>query len=96
MFAELFILVGLTEIYSFNLWIILAVVIVFIISGLYSFYTMRVIYYGKPAGYERPRFSRLLDFPLYAIAFFSFAFIFPPLATTLLDGIRLVLGGVVP
>ncbi len=96
MFAEFFILVGLTQIYGFNLYVIAAVVLVFIISGLYSFYTMKTIYYGKPAGYEKPRFSRLLDVPLYCIAFFSFAFIFPPLATALLDGIRLALGGVVP
>ncbi len=96
MFAELFILVGLTQVYGFNVYVIAAVVLVFIISGLYSFYTMKTIYYGKPAGYEKPKFSRLLDAPLYFIAFFSFAFIFPPLATALLDGIKLVLGGVVP
>ncbi len=96
MFAEFFILIGLTKVYGFNLWVIAAIVLVFIISGLYSFYTMRVIYYGKPAGYERPKFSRLLDTPLYFIAFFSFAFLFPPLATALLNGVKLVLGGVVP
>lgn len=92
MFAELFILVGLTQIYGFNLWVILAVILVFTISGLYSFYTMKIIYYGKPAGYEKPRISRLLDTPLYIIALFSVAFIFPPLSTALLDGIKIVLG----
>uniref|UniRef100_A0A7C2S9Q3 NADH dehydrogenase n=1 Tax=Archaeoglobus fulgidus TaxID=2234 RepID=A0A7C2S9Q3_ARCFL len=98
MFGEFYILVGLTEIYGFNLSVILAVVLVFIISGLYSFYTMKIIYYGKPAGYERPRFSRLLDAPLYVVAFFSVAFIFPPLATALLGGLKVVLGigGVMP
>jgi len=96
MFAEFFILVGLTEIYGFDIKTILAVVLVFIISGLYSFYTMRVIYYGKPAGYEKPKFSRLLDVPLYVIAFFSILFIFPPLATALLNGVKLALGGVAP
>ncbi len=96
MFGEFFILAGIAKVYKFSLPIIAAVVLVFIISGLYSFYTMRVIYYGKPAGYEKPKFSRLLDAPLYVIAFFSIVFIFPPLATALLDGIRMVLGGVVP
>ncbi len=96
MFGEFFILAGIAKVYGFSLPIIAAVVLVFIISGLYSFYTMRVIYYGKPAGYEKPKFSRLLDAPLYVIAFFSIVFIFPPLATALLDGIRMVVGGVVP
>ncbi len=96
MFGEFFILAGIAKVYGFSLPIIAAVVLVFIISGLYSFYTMRVIYYGKPAGYKKPKFSRLLDAPLYVIAFFSIAFIFPPLATALLDGIRMVVGGVVP
>ncbi|MEM0214719.1 MAG: complex I subunit 5 family protein [Archaeoglobaceae archaeon] len=96
MFAEFFILLGLTQIYGFNLQIISLVVLVFIISGLYSFYTMKEIYYGTPMSYEKPKFSRLLDLPLYAIAFFSVAFIFPPLAPALLDGIKLALGGVMP
>ncbi|MEM4523570.1 MAG: F420H(2):quinone oxidoreductase, partial [Archaeoglobaceae archaeon] len=92
MFAEFYILVGLTQIYGLNLYLISAVVLVFIISGLYSFYTMRSIYYGTPMHYEKPKFSRLLDVPLYAIAFFSIAFIFPPLAPALLDGIRSIVG----
>ncbi|MDI9642335.1 MAG: complex I subunit 5 family protein [Archaeoglobales archaeon] len=96
MFAEFFILLGLTQIYGFNLQIISLVVLVFIISGLYSFYTMKEIYYGTPMAYEKPKFSRLLDLPLYAIALFSVAFIFPPLAPALLDGIKLALGGVMP
>jgi NADH-quinone oxidoreductase subunit M len=96
MFAEFLILTGLTQIYGLNLEIVSLVVLVFVISGLYSFYTMREIYYGTPMGYEKPKLSRLLDLPLYAIAFFSVAFIFPPLAPALLDGIKLVLGGVAP
>lgn len=92
MFAEFYILVGLTEIYGLNPAMISAVVLVFVISGLYSFYTMRSIYYGTPLKYEKPKFSRLLDVPLYAIAFFSVAFIFPPLAPALLDGIKAVVG----
>ena len=94
MFVEFFILVGLTKVYGFNLWIILAVVTVFIISGLYAFYTMRVIYYGRPIGYEKPKFSRLLDVPLYVIGILSFAFVFPPLAEILLKGLKIALGGV--
>ncbi|WP_202320607.1 complex I subunit 5 family protein [Archaeoglobus neptunius] len=98
MFGEFYILAGLTQIYGFNLSVILAVVLVFTISGLYSFYTMKIIYYGKPAGYEKPRINRLLDFPLYVIAFFSIAFIFPPLSTALLNGMKILfgIGGVVP
>lgn len=96
MLAEFLILAGLTQVYGLNLAVISLVILVFVISGLYSFYTMREIYYGTPLGYEKPKFSRLLDLPLYAIAFFSVAFIFPPLAPTLLDGIRFVLGGVLP
>ncbi len=96
MFAEFFILVGLTQVYHFNLIVIAAVVFVFIISGLYSFYTMRIIYYGRPAGYSKPKISRLLDTPLYAIAAFSFLFVFPPLSTILLEGLKLIIGGVVP
>jgi len=92
MFAEFYILVGLTKIYGFNLHMIAAVILVFIISGLYSFYTMKSIYYGTPMKYEKPKFSRLLDVPLYAIAFFSVAFIFPPLAPALLDGLGASLG----
>lgn len=92
MFAEFYILVGLTKIYGVNLTMMTAIVLVFIISGLYSFYTMRSIYYGTPMRYEKPKFSRLLDMPLYAIAFFSVAFIFPPLAPALLDGVRAVVG----
>ncbi len=96
MFAEFLILAGLTQVYGLNLAIISLVILVFVISGLYSFYTMREIYYGTPLGYEKPKFSRLLDLPLYAIAFFSVAFIFPPLAPALVDGIGYVLGGVLP
>ncbi|MDK2876561.1 MAG: hypothetical protein PWQ22_971 [Archaeoglobaceae archaeon] len=96
MLAEFLILIGLTQVYGFNLAVISLVVLVFVISGLYSFYTMREIYYGTPMGYEKPKFSRLLDLPLYAIAFFSIAFLFPPLAPALLDGIKLALGGVLP
>ena len=94
MFAEFYILVGLTEIYKFNLPVILAVVTVFIISGLYAFYTMRVIYYGRPFGYEKRKFSRLLDVPMFIIGFLSFAFVFPPLARILLSGLKLAFGGV--
>lgn len=93
MFGEFLILAGLAKVYEFNLSIVIFVILVFIISGFYSFYTMKVIYYGKPAGYEKPKFSKLLDAPLYIIAFFSVIFIFPPLATALISGLDLALNG---
>ncbi len=96
MLGEFFILVGVAELYKLNLAVIAAISLVFILSGLYSFYTMKVIYYGKPAKLERPKINRLLDVPLYFIAFFSVAFLFPPLSTALVDGINYVLGGVIP
>ncbi|MDI9646229.1 MAG: complex I subunit 5 family protein [Archaeoglobales archaeon] len=96
MLGEFFILVGVAELYKLNLAVIAAISLVFILSGLYSFYTMKVIYYGKPAQLERPKISRLLDAPLYFIAFFSVAFLFPPLSTALIEGINYVLGGVMP
>ncbi|MCS7121105.1 MAG: complex I subunit 5 family protein [Archaeoglobaceae archaeon] len=93
MFGEFLILAGVAKVYGFDLSVVLAVVVVFIISGFYSFYTMKVIYYGRPAKYEKPKFSRLLDAPLYVIAFFSVIFIFPPLATALINGLDFALGG---
>jgi|Deesub1362A_J573_1020465.scaffolds.fasta_scaffold00089_119 NADH-quinone oxidoreductase subunit M len=96
MFGEFFILKGIVDVFGFNLWMIFAVVFVFILSGWYSFYTLKNIFYGTPKGMERPKINRLLDTPLYAIGIISIAFIFPPLATILLQGIKIVLGGVVP
>jgi len=94
MFGEFYILAGLTKIYGFNLAVILAVVLVFIISGLYSFYTMKRIYYGTPMDYEKVKISRLLDAPLYVIAALSILFVFPPLATLFVNSIVAFMGGV--
>lgn len=97
MFGEFFILKGIADVYKFNLRIILAVVFVFILSGWYSFYTLKKIFYGTPRGLERPKIHRFLDTPLYIIGVISIVFIFPPLATLFLKSLKLcVLGGVVP
>ena len=97
MFGEFFILKGIVDVYGLNLKLILAVVFVFIISGWYSFYTLKKIFYGTPKGLEKPSISRFLDTPLYVIGVISIVFIFPPLATLFLKSLKLcVLGGVVP
>jgi len=97
MFGEFFILRGIVDTYGLNLNLILAIVAVFIISGWYSFYTMKRIFYGTPKDMERPKMSRLLDVPLYVIGVISIAFIFPPLATFFLKSLKIaVLGGVMP
>jgi len=74
MFGEFFILKGIVDTYGLDLKLILAIVAVFIISGWYSFYTMKRIFYGTPKDMERPRISRLLDVPLYVIGVISIAF----------------------
>ena len=96
MFGEFFILKGIIDIYSFSIPVILAVVFVFILSGWYSFFTMKNIFYGKPLEYERVKVNRLVDVPLYIIGFVSIIFIFPPLATALVEGLKLIIGGVLP
>jgi len=104
MFGEFFILKGLVDTFGFDISTILAVVFVFIISGLYSFYTFKRIYCGKPAGYEKVKVNRLLDTPLFVIGVISILFIFPPLANILLNAVKtgvikaaiLTIGGVAP
>jgi len=96
MFGEFFILKGIIDVYSFNIPVIISVVFVFILSGWYSFYTMKNIYYGKPAEYEKVKVNRLIDTPLYVIGALSILFIFPPLITALVDGLRIITGGVLP
>ncbi len=97
MFGEFFILRGVVDIYGSNLMsylpLILALVFIFVLSGWYSFYTLRKIFYGTPRGMEKPRISRYLDLPLYIIGILSIIFIFPPLITVLLKGIKAVIGG---
>ncbi len=97
MFGEFFILKGIVDVYGMDLRVILPVVFVFIISGWYSFYTFRRIFYGTPKEMERPKICRLLDVPLYVIGIISIAFLFPPLATLLLKSLKIcILGGVLP
>jgi len=96
MFGEFFILKGIADIYGFSLTVLLPVILVFIISGLYSFYTMKNIFYGRPRGYETPAVSRLLDTPLYVIGIISVLLILPPLATLFLAGVKIAFGGVMP
>ena len=93
MIGEFFILKGLVDTFGLDLGAILAVVFVFILSGLYSFYTMKRIYYGRVMSYERARVSRLLDTPLYIIACISILFILPPLATWFVNAVVGFLGG---
>ena len=101
MFGEFFILKGVTDTFGLDSKVILAVVIVFIISGLYSFYVLKRIFYGTPREeYEKVKIHRFLDLPLYIIGILSVIFIFPPLITALLQGLKinlaLGLGGVLP
>ena len=94
MFGEFFILRGIVDVFSLtSIGLISAVVFIFILSGWYSFYTLRKIFYGTPKGLERPRISRYLDVPLYVIGILSIIFIFPPLITMLLNGLKAVIGG---
>jgi NADH-quinone oxidoreductase subunit M len=96
MFGEFFILRGIVDTYgdlvSYSP-LIIAVIFVFILSGWYSFYTLRKVFYGTPKGMEKPKVSRYLDLPLYIIGVISILFIFPPLITVLLNGIKAVIGG---
>ena len=94
MIGEFFILKGLVDTFGFDLLADSLVVLVFIISGLYSFYTMKRIYYGTPMDYEKVKISRLLDAPLYVIAALSILFVFPPLATVFVNSIVAFIGGV--
>ncbi len=94
MIGEFFILKGLVDTFGLNLDAILLVVLVFIISGLYSFYTMKRIYYGKVRDYSKVKVNRLLDTPLYIIGAISILFILPPLATWFVDAVVSFLGGV--
>ncbi|RLF98839.1 MAG: F420H(2):quinone oxidoreductase, partial [Thaumarchaeota archaeon] len=94
MIGEFFILKGLADTFGFDLTAVSLVILVFIISGLYSFYTMKRIYYGTPMDYEKVKISRLLDTPLYVIAALSILFILPPLATWFVNSVVAFMGGV--
>jgi NADH-quinone oxidoreductase subunit M len=96
MFGEFFILRGVVDVFGFEIStvpLIVAVVFIFILSGWYSFYTLKKIFYGTPKDLERPKISRYLDVPLYLIGILSIIFIFPPLITVLLNGLKAIIGG---
>ncbi|AGK61720.1 Formate hydrogenlyase subunit 3/Multisubunit Na+/H+ antiporter, MnhD subunit [Archaeoglobus sulfaticallidus PM70-1] len=97
MFGEFFILRGIVDVFGSNLMselpLIVAVVFIFILSGWYSFYTLKRVFYGLPKEMSRPKVSRYLDVPLYMIGILSILFIFPPLVTVLLNGLKAVIGG---
>jgi len=101
MIGEFYILKGLSDTFgvpssisSIALATMISVVLVFIISGLYSFYTMKRIYYGKPADFSKVAVHRMLDSPLYVIAAISILLLLPPLAGWFLDALINLLGGV--
>jgi len=76
MIGEFFILRGAFETFQKIGWEVMAVVLVFVISGLYSFYTMKNVFYGKPKDYPVKKPSLLLVTPLYAIGIVSIALLF--------------------
>ena len=76
MIGEFFILRGAFETFQKIGWEIMAVVLVFVVSGLYSFYTMKNVFYGKPKDYPVKKPSLLLVTPLYAIGIVSIALLF--------------------
>jgi NADH-quinone oxidoreductase subunit M len=93
MFGEFFILKGVKDVFGFNLFLILGVVFIFILSGLYSFYTIRLIFYRTPVkGYEKARVPLLLNTPLYVNGLLAVLLIFPPLITALIQGLKISLG----
>ncbi|HIP58012.1 MAG TPA: NADH dehydrogenase [Archaeoglobus profundus] len=96
LFSEIFILKGLVDLYGFNIYLIIAIIFMFIISGWYSFYTQKRIFYGSPRIMRKANVSRLLDVPPYFICIISIALLFPPLVTLLLKNLKLCIGGVVP
>lgn len=99
MFGEFFILRGVIETFGWNLGVILPVVFVFMLSVWYGFYFLKKIFYGSHASpsLEMKSISGYLYIPLFIIAFFSVLFLFPPISTQLVIGLKsIILGGVVP
>ncbi len=93
MIGEFYILKGLTDTFGLALLFIFLVVLVFILSGLYSFYTMKRVYYGTPKDYSKVDVSRFLDVPLYIIACISILLLLPPMATWFINSILSIFGG---
>ena len=68
--GEFFILRGVAEFYGISKEALM-VITAFIISGLYSFYTMKRVYYGKPKDYPSKRIALSVKIPLYVIGLIS-------------------------
>ncbi|WP_245526130.1 complex I subunit 5 family protein [Archaeoglobus profundus] len=73
--GEFFILRGVVEFYGIGR-VAMMVIVAFIISGLYSFYTMKRIYYGKPKDYPSKRIALSVKIPLYVIGLISIITLF--------------------
>lgn len=109
MLGEFFILRGVVETFfrpespSFLGWtgglvLILAVIFMFILSVWYGFYTIRIVFYGKPKDTPRLDISSYLYVPLFIIGILSVLLLFPPLSTVLIRGLNAIpgLGGFIP
>jgi len=104
MLGEFFILRGVVETFGVStgsLPILLAVILMFILSVWYGFYTIRKVFYGKPKDRERKEISGYLYVPLFIIGIISVLLLLPPLSTALIPGLKSVIwllgmGGVVP
>lgn len=75
MIGEFFILRGVTEIYGMGREAVM-VILTFVISGLYSFYTMKRVYYGKPRDYPVVKLPLSVNFAVYTIGLISIALLF--------------------
>jgi len=89
--AEFYILLGLSSTLGlswYSMLYLLGVIAVFILSVVYGFYTMRVVFYGRPrANLEVAHVDRLLDVPMYLLAAFSVLLLLPPLATGIIHSL---------
>lgn len=99
MLGEFFILRGVVDTFlkpespSFLGWtgslpIILAVIFVFILSVWYGFYMLRKVFYGEPKEKRMLEISRYFYVPLFLIGILSVLFLFPPLSTALIPGLK--------
>lgn len=75
MIGEFFILRGVTEVYGIGKEALM-VILAFIISGFYSFYTMRRVYYGQPKDYPIVKVPFSVSFAIYTIGLVSIALLF--------------------
>lgn len=100
MIGEFFILRGVVETFGVSmgsLVVILAMILMFILSVWYGFYTIRKVFYGKPKDTTRKEINRYLYVPLYIIGLVSVMLVFPPWSTALIPGIKaVILGGLLP